>query len=54
MAAKPSPKKAGKGPSMDDGVVCEPGRHIGCLHAKRAAALGIASEGMDPGKTAKR
>jgi len=49
MAAKPSPKK----PATSE-VICEPGRHIGCMHAKRAAALGAASGGMDPNKAEKK
>ena len=31
--AKPA---ATRKPSMPSGIICEPGRHVGCLHAKMA------------------
>lgn len=36
MAKAPKPTR----PAGKDDVVCEPGRHVGCLHAKMAAKRG--------------
>ena len=48
------PPASSKKPASKDEVVCEPGRHIGCMHAKRAAALGLGAKGMDAGKVEKK
>jgi hypothetical protein len=34
--AKPVPKAKSSGPKMPLETVCEPGRHVNCLHTKMA------------------
>jgi hypothetical protein len=41
---KPKPAE----PAPPGGIVCEPGRHVGCLHAAMAAKRAAAKGGSQP------